>query len=76
AVQPFASIDMYQRIELISTYDLLKQRGTTILILAVSLSDTLQIADRLLLCKNGKIERQLLRHEFSQYRGFAGSIPQ
>lgn len=76
AVQPFASIDMYQRIELISTYDLLKQRGTTILILAVSLSDTLQIADRLLLCKDGMIDRQLLRHEFSQYRGFAGSIPQ
>ncbi|MGE4453545.1 MAG: ATP-binding cassette domain-containing protein [Sphaerochaeta sp.] len=76
AVQPFASIDMYQRIELIATYDLLKQRGTTILILAVSLSDTLQIADRLVLCKDGTIKRQLLRHEFSQYRGIAGSIPQ
>ncbi|MXI85772.1 ATP-binding cassette domain-containing protein [Sphaerochaeta halotolerans] len=75
AVQPFASIDMYQRMELISTYDVLKQRGTTILILAVSLSDTLQIADRLLLCKNGQIERQLLRHEFSQYNGIVGSRP-
>jgi ribose transport system ATP-binding protein len=74
-VQPFASIDMYQRMELISTYDVLKQRGTTILILAVSLSDTLQIADRLLLCKNGQIERQLLRHEFSQYNGIVGSRP-
>ncbi|MGH0052065.1 MAG: ATP-binding cassette domain-containing protein [Sphaerochaetaceae bacterium] len=74
-VQPFASIDMYQRIELIATYDLFKQRGTTILILAVSLSDTLQIADRLLLCKGGRIERQLRRHEFSQYSGIAGSIP-
>lgn len=75
-VQPFASVDMYQRMELISWFDLFKQRGTTILILAVSLSDSLQIADRLLILKEGRVQRTLLRQDFHLYRGIAGSIPQ
>lgn len=74
-VQPFTSADMYQRMELIKIFDELKQKGTSILILAVSLSDTLQIADRLLLVKNGRIDFELKRSEFAQYQGFAGSIP-
>ncbi len=75
AVQPFSSVDMYQRMELISYFDLFKKRGTSILILAVSLSDTLQIADRLVILKEGRVERELERSQFSQYRGIAGSIP-
>lgn len=74
-VQPFASIDMYQRMEIISYFDLFKQRGTSILILAVSLSDSLQIADRLVILKEGTVQRQLFRSEFSQYHGIVGSIP-
>ncbi|MFA5698996.1 MAG: hypothetical protein WC954_04585 [Sphaerochaeta sp.] len=74
-VQPFTSADMYQRMELIKIFDELKQKGTSILILAVSLSDTLQIADRLLLIKKGKIDLELKRSEFAQYQGFAGSVP-
>lgn len=74
-VQPFASVDMYQRIQLISFFDLFKKKGASVLILAVTLSDTLQIADRLLVMKDGTVERELLRSEFAQYRGITGSIP-
>lgn len=74
-VQPFASIDMYQRISLIETFDRFKERGCSILILSVSLSDSLQIADRLIILKGGRVEREVLRGEFSQFRGIATSIP-
>lgn len=74
-VQPFASIDMYQRISLIETFDRLKSRGCSILVLSVSLSDSLQIADRLIILKDGAVEREVRRSEFSQFRGIATSIP-
>ena len=74
-VQPFASVDMYQRIQLISYFDAFKKRGISVLILAVSLSDTLQVADRLLIVTGGKVERMLLRSEFAQFGGIAGSVP-
>ncbi|NBK25975.1 MAG: hypothetical protein EOM68_28660 [Spirochaetia bacterium] len=75
AVQPFASVDMFQRIQLIQYFDAFKKKGITSLILAVSLSDTLQVADRLVILSGGKVERILNRNEFSQYGGIAGSIP-
>ena len=75
AVQPFASVDMFQRITLIHYFDAFKKKGITCLILAVSLSDTLQVADRLIILKGGKIDRILTRDEFSQYGGIVGSIP-
>jgi len=75
AVQPFASVDMFQRIQLIHYYDDFKKKGITCLILAVSLSDTLQVADRLVILKGGKIDRILTRNEFSKYGGIVGSIP-
>ncbi len=76
AVQPFASVDMFQRISLIRYFDAFKKRGMTSLILAVSLSDTLQVADRLVILSEGRVQRVLTRSEFSQYGGIAGSIPQ
>jgi len=75
AVQPFASVDMFQRIALIHYFDSFKKKGITSLILAVSLSDTLQIADRLVILTGGRVDRILLQNEFSQYGGIAGSIP-
>ena len=74
-VQPFASVDMYQRIQLISYFDAFKKKGISVLVLAVSLSDTLQIADRLLIVAGGKVERILMRNEFAQFGGIAGSVP-
>ncbi len=75
AVQPFASVDMFQRISLIQYFDAFRNKGMTSLILAVSLSDTLQVADRLVILSKGRVERILTRSEFSQYGGIAGSIP-
>jgi ribose transport system ATP-binding protein len=75
AVQPFASVDMFQRIALIHYFDAFKKKGMTSLILAVSLSDTLQVADRLIILSGGKVDRVLMRNEFTQYGGIAGSIP-
>lgn len=75
AIQPFASVDMYQRIQLVHYFDAFKQKGMTSLILAVSLSDTLQVADRLIILSGGRVARMLNRNEFSQYGGIAGSIP-
>ncbi len=75
AVQPFASVDMFQRIALIRYFDAFKTKGITSLILAVSLSDTLQVADRLVILAGGKVDRILKRNEFYQYGGIAGSIP-
>lgn len=75
AVQPFASVDMFQRISLIRYFDTFKKKGMTSLILAVSLSDTLQVADRLVILAGGKVDRVLMRNEFYQYGGIAGSIP-
>ncbi|WP_320129258.1 ATP-binding cassette domain-containing protein [uncultured Sphaerochaeta sp.] len=74
-VQPFASVDMYQRIQLISFLDNFRQKGMAVLVLAVSLSDTLQVADRLVVVKKGKVERQSNRPEFFQYSNIAGSVP-
>lgn len=75
AIQPFASVDMFQRISLIQYFDAFKKKGMTSLILAVSLSDTLQVADRLIILTGGRVERILTRNEFYQFGGIAGSIP-
>ncbi len=75
AVQPFASVDMFQRIQLIHYFDAYKKKGITTLILAVSLSDTLQVADRLVILRGGRVDRVVTRNEFSQYGEIAGSIP-
>ncbi|HAF86046.1 MAG TPA: hypothetical protein DCG32_06725, partial [Sphaerochaeta sp.] len=56
-------------------FDAFKKKGITCLILAVSLSDTLQVADRLVILTGGRVDRVLTRNEFSQYGGIAGSIP-
>ncbi len=64
-IQPFAEVDMHQRLRIIELMKMLGQRGTALLILAVSLSDSLLIADRLILAKEGKVVRQISKKEFS-----------
>ncbi|WP_319559273.1 hypothetical protein [Marispirochaeta sp.] len=64
-VQPFAGIDVYQRLRIIQLINILRERGIAVLILAVSLSDSLQVADRLLAGKNGRILREIDRADFS-----------
>ncbi|MCI1207975.1 MAG: ATP-binding cassette domain-containing protein [Treponema sp.] len=75
-VQPFASIDMYLRLHLLSYFDKFRERGMTICILSLSLSDSLQVADRMLIVKNGVIIKEYLRKDFHSYKGLSGSRPQ
>jgi ribose transport system ATP-binding protein len=74
-VQPFSFLDMYQRLQNIEYFDKLKKRGISILILALSLSDTLQVSDKLLLATEGKIVRSYNRKEFSSLSNLHGSLP-
>jgi len=75
-IQPFAFLDMYQRLNNIEYYDKLKKNGVSILILALSISDTLQVADRLYFASEGKIINSYLRKDFSLLSHLHGSLPQ
>jgi ribose transport system ATP-binding protein len=63
-IQPFAGIDMYQRLRIIQLIDMLRQKQIAVLIVAVSLSDSLQVADRLLVVQDGVVVSQMDRSEF------------
>ncbi|MGD1821220.1 MAG: hypothetical protein ACPKM0_00465 [Pleomorphochaeta sp.] len=73
-VQPFSFLDLYQRIRNIEYFDKLKKRGVSIIILALSLSDTLQVADRLYFAQEGKIVNQYDRTEFDSLSFLHGSM--
>ncbi|MFA7109252.1 MAG: hypothetical protein WC162_08930 [Sphaerochaetaceae bacterium] len=74
-VQPFSSFDMYQRLKNIEYIDELKKNGTSILLLTLSLSDTLQVANRLLVVQKGTIIKEYDRSQFSALTYLHGSIP-
>lgn len=59
--QPFFEADMYLRRHIIFLINQLLERGISILILAVNISDTLLVADRMLLIHDGRIT-----HEFGK----------
>lgn len=54
-MQPFSNADMYLRGRIIELINALKKKGIAIVILAVSISDTLTVSDRLLIMEEGKI---------------------
>jgi ribose transport system ATP-binding protein len=56
-MQPFADADMYLRGRIIELINKLKQKGIAIVILAVNISDTLAVSDRLLVMEDGKFLR-------------------
>lgn len=74
-MQPLASADMMMRLRLLEYFDAFKEKGITVCILAYALSDSLEVADRLLVIKDGKIEKEYQRSEFSLYPGISGSRP-
>lgn len=74
-VQPFSALDMYQRLKNIEYLDIIKKMNISILIITLSLSDTLQVADNLLIGKDGKIVNKYYRNEFSDLTYLHGSIP-
>lgn len=54
-MQPFSDADMYLRGRIIELINKLKRKGIAVIILAVSISDTLSVSDRLLIMENGKL---------------------
>jgi len=63
-MQPFQGADMGLRIHILSLMDLLLQKGIALVILAVNLSDSLTLADRLVLVQDGATLRALEKDHF------------
>lgn len=64
-IQPFSGADMYLRSHIAGLLNFLRQRGITLLLLTVNPTDTLSLADRLILVRNGKQIKEYGRTEFS-----------
>ena len=71
-MQPFAGADMYLRRHLIQLINQLRARKITVVILAVSLSDCLLVADRLLMLEDGHLRKEYRRDEFSLLTSASG----
>lgn len=65
-VQPFAGADMRLRYHVIGLIQELQRRGIAVLILAVSLSDSLSAADRLFTIERGHLSREYRSEEFNR----------
>lgn len=67
-IQPFAGVDMYLRKHIADLIRELKRKGITVIILAVNISDTLTVADRLFVIEQGTITKEYSKEEFSSIR--------
>ena len=63
-MQPFLGADMYLRHHVISLLEMLRERQIATLLLLVNISDSLSIADRLLVVENGSLTREYRREDF------------
>lgn len=63
-VQPFNRMDMYQRIRVLEYISQIQKEGIAVVLLAVSLSDSLRLASRLILMQNHTIVKELPPDEF------------
>jgi len=66
-VQPFYGADMYLRLHIIKLIRQLKQKGITVIILAVNISDSLRVADRLMVIEQGHFSREYDSEEFHSF---------
>lgn len=64
-VQPFSGADMYLRMHIMNLIRQLKEKGITVIILAVNISDTLSIADRFLVIEEGTIVNEFYKEDFN-----------
>lgn len=64
-IQPFSGADFYLRLHVIELIRKLLERGTAVMLLTVSLSDSLQLADRILVIKKGRISMEYGKEEIS-----------
>jgi len=67
-MQPFADADMYLRHHLIQLIDQLRKKKIAVVILAVSISDTLVVADRLMTIEKGKLRSEYHSEKFQSFR--------
>lgn len=63
-VQPFSGADMYLRHHLIELINKLREKKITVIILAISLSDSLVVADRLMVIEEGQLSEEYHSEEF------------
>lgn len=63
-VQPFSNADMYVRRHIIHLIRALKRKGIVVIILAVTVSDTLYVADKFILIEDGKKKEEYLSDFF------------
>lgn len=67
-VQPFSGADMYLRHHLLELINQLRKKKISVIILAVSLSDALAVADRLMVIEQGELRKEYNSHEFHFFR--------
>ena len=72
-IQPFAEVDMYQRLKIIKLMSILQKQGTGLIILTFSISDALRIADRLILFRKGNSIRHIEKKDFHTLNSFSFS---
>ncbi|MDI3508321.1 MAG: ribose transport system ATP-binding protein [Clostridiales bacterium] len=63
-VQPFANADMYLRRHIIELMNQLKKQGTTVVILATNIADSLAVADKLIIVSKGTFQAEYPREDF------------
>lgn len=63
-IQPFSGADMYLRKHIADLIRELKRKGITIIIIAVNISDTLSVADRLMIIEKGSVLKEYSKDEF------------
>lgn len=66
-IQPFSNADMYLRAHIITLINKLRQRGITIVILAVSIQDSLSVSDRLVTVEKGCFTRVYQKEDFYRF---------
>ncbi|WMJ89970.1 ATP-binding cassette domain-containing protein [Anaerocolumna sp. MB42-C2] len=67
-LQPFSGADMYLRKHIADLIRELKRKGITVIILAVNISDTLTVADRLLVIEKGAVVKEYSKEEFGSIK--------
>lgn len=67
-IQPFSNADMYLRAHIITLINKLRQRGITIVILAVSIQDSLSVSDRLVTIEKGCFTRIYPKEDFYRFQ--------
>ena len=65
-IQPLAKGDMFCRMRILNALREIQKQGTAILMITASVSDTMDISDRLLVVEQGKVAASYDRSEFKR----------